>query len=252
MPSAVETNENAAFAELIDACVAAIVRDEDWQRFSCFLEETLRAGRLPQFPAEPAAARMLACALGRAVWNATPLPGSGFRPRPIPAPGRNDPCLVGPGCKHKHCCCGAPAFPRVSSDEIWVSLCKALPAAALRAAASAGKVPAVALGAAARRMVAGGDPEAAKRLLEPLFGGDLESLDERHEEALDALCDAWCTKAARSRGRCADRDDAYGCTAERQARGRRGGQRLGDPARADAARRRANSASVRLGLREWT
>lgn len=90
MPSAAEVREIAAFAELIDACVAAIVRDEDWQRFSHFLEEMLLAGKLPQLPAEPEAARMLACALGRAIWNATPLPGNGFRPRPIPAPGRND------------------------------------------------------------------------------------------------------------------------------------------------------------------
>ena len=191
MPSAAEVREIAAFAELIDACVAAIVRDEDWQRFNHFLEEMLLAGKLPQLPAEPEAARMLACALGRAIWNATPLPGNGFRPRPIPAPGRNDRCLVGLGYKHKHCCGGAPAFPRVSSDEIWASLCKALPAATVRAAASAGKLPPVALGAAARRLVDGGDPAAAKRLLEPLFRGALEALNERHEEALDVLCDAY-------------------------------------------------------------
>jgi len=191
VPSAAEVKEIAAFAELIDACVAAIVRDEDWQRFTHFLEEMLLAGKLPQLPAEPEAARMLACALGRAIWNATPLPGNGFRPRLIPAPGRNDRCLVGLGCKHKHCCGGAPGFPRISSDEIWVSLGKALPATTLRAAAAAGKLPPAALGAAARRLVDGGDPEAAKRLLEPLFRGALEAFDERHEEALDALCDAY-------------------------------------------------------------
>ena len=61
----------------------------------------------------------------------------------------------------------------------------------MRAAASAGKLPPVALGAAARRLVDGRDPKAAKRLLEPLFRGALEALNERHEEALDVLCDAY-------------------------------------------------------------
>jgi len=185
-------NDVDAFADLIDACVAAIVRDEDWQRFSRSLEEMLRAGKVPSLPVDPEAARMLGCALGRTIWNATPLPGNGFRPRPIPSPGRNDRCLVGLACKHKHCCGGMPAFPRVSSDEIWASLCKALPAATLQAAAAAGKLPPAALGAAARRLLAEArDPDAARRLLEPLFRGNPEALDERFEEALDVLCDAY-------------------------------------------------------------
>lgn len=37
----------------------------------------------------------------------------------------------------------------------------------------------------------GGDPEAAKRLLEPMFRGTFKAFDERREEALDALCDAY-------------------------------------------------------------
>ena len=47
------------------------------------------------------------------------------------------------------------------------------------------------LGTAARRLLDGGDPDLVRRLLEPLFRGAPETLDERFEEALDALCDAY-------------------------------------------------------------
>jgi len=180
-----------ALSDLLDRAVAAIVRDEDWAKFNRWLEEELRAGKLPQVPAEPEAARMLGCALGRAIWNATPLPGNGFRPRPIASPGRNDPCLVGLGCKHKQCCGGGPPLPRFSTDEIWESLCRALPAAKLGDAALAGNLPPAALGVAGHKLVADGDANRARRLLEPLFPAHLEALDERFEAALDALCDAY-------------------------------------------------------------
>ena len=43
-------------------------------------------------------------ALGVAIYDAMPLPDANFRPRPIPRPGRNDPCLCGSGLKFKRCC----------------------------------------------------------------------------------------------------------------------------------------------------
>ncbi|MCH4565515.1 SEC-C domain-containing protein [Halomonas sp. EGI 63088] len=46
--------------------------------------------------------------LARAIWNATPLPSNGFQPRPLPVPGRNDPCPCGSGKKFKRCCRGVP------------------------------------------------------------------------------------------------------------------------------------------------
>lgn len=191
MQSSSDTRQLEPLADLLDRAVAGIVRDEDWATFNRWLEEELRTGKLPEVPSEPEAARMLACALGRAIWNATPLPGNGFRPRPVPSPGRNDPCLVGLGCKHKQCCGGAPSFDRFSTDEIWVAVCQALPAAKLREAAAAGRVPPVALGAAGHKLVRDGDADGARRLLEPLFPASVVVLDERFEAALDALCDAY-------------------------------------------------------------
>src|SRR3972149_4520430 len=64
--------------------------------------------------AQEAPARIaLARLIGRAIWNATPLPSNGFRPRPLPEPGRNDPCFCGSLRKYKHCCgaAGRPPLP---------------------------------------------------------------------------------------------------------------------------------------------
>jgi len=43
-------------------------------------------------------------ALGREIYNLTPLPEHGFAPRALPRPGRNEPCACGSGRKYKHCC----------------------------------------------------------------------------------------------------------------------------------------------------
>lgn len=43
-------------------------------------------------------------AFGVAIYNAMPLPDADFRPRPLPKPGRNDPCSCGSGAKFKQCC----------------------------------------------------------------------------------------------------------------------------------------------------
>lgn len=42
--------------------------------------------------------------LGVAIYNAMPHPEHGYRPRPLPTPGRNDPCICGSGEKYKRCC----------------------------------------------------------------------------------------------------------------------------------------------------
>lgn len=56
--------------------------------------------------------------LGRALRDAMPLPDRGFRPDPLPKPGRNEPCDCGSGRKYKHCCLPieglAPPFGEVN------------------------------------------------------------------------------------------------------------------------------------------
>ena len=42
--------------------------------------------------------------MGVAIYNAMPQPENNFRPRRLPLPGRNEPCLCGSGEKYKRCC----------------------------------------------------------------------------------------------------------------------------------------------------
>ncbi len=42
--------------------------------------------------------------LGVAIYKAMPDPELGYRTRPLPVPGRNDPCICGSGEKYKRCC----------------------------------------------------------------------------------------------------------------------------------------------------
>ncbi len=96
---------------LIADAVGEVLKDEDPQRFLSWLRAHISdyyigllaepQGELllgpPSGPDElmavpPELLRSLAFALGHTIWNGTPLPGNGFRPRPLPAPRGNDPC----------------------------------------------------------------------------------------------------------------------------------------------------------------
>ena len=46
----------------------------------------------------------LRAGFARGLWNRFPQPDNRFRPRPLPAPGRNEPCVCGSGRKYKQCC----------------------------------------------------------------------------------------------------------------------------------------------------
>ena len=80
-----------------------------------------------------------------------PLPGNGFKPRPVAAPGRNDPCPCGSGAKYKTCCAQLPQFDAFDEDELWAAMAHQLPAAQLRRAIETKRMPPVALAEAARR-----------------------------------------------------------------------------------------------------
>ena len=92
----------------------------------------------------------LAFALGRSIWNALPLPGNGFRPAPLPEPGRNSPCPCGSGRKYKQCCARRPAMPGLEMDSMATLVLERLPAPVVQQAVAQGRIPLpslVALGA---------------------------------------------------------------------------------------------------------
>lgn len=178
-------------AELIETSIVEILRHEDGGRYLDWMRANAQRffGDLPVVDAEQRAA--MAVSLGRGIWNAVPLPGNQFRPRPLPEPGRNDPCPCGSGRKYKQCCAGVPQMDGLSQDEMWSILAEHLTRPQLEQAVRSHRVPAVALARLAAQYVESGEAKRAVGLLEPLFEGPVDGLDARFEPALDVLCDAY-------------------------------------------------------------
>jgi len=176
---------------ILEQSVEEILRHEDPQQYFAWMR-----GKAPEFfghlpfidKSGPAA---IAAAAARSIWNATPLPGHQFRPRPLPPPERNAPCPCGSGVKYKHCCAGLPDLDMGHTEDLWPWVIRHLTPATLNAALEHRRIPGWALAAVARLFLEEGYNRKAAELLEPLFGGDLSRLDGRFEEALDVLCDAY-------------------------------------------------------------
>jgi len=188
----IDDAETDQMAEFLSRCVKEILARQDPGSFLQWLEKNgprLLPGPFAAAP-DPQTRRALAAALGSTVWNATPLPENGYRPRPLPRPERNEPCPCGSGRKYKKCCALAPAFPPIPADAIWSMVVEHLPLRALERLARERTLPEPALEGAAERLRDADRPERAIRLLEPLFE-DPARLDERHEGALDLLLDLY-------------------------------------------------------------
>jgi len=176
---------------ILEQSVEEILRHEDPQQYFAWMRGRARQffGRMPFVDDNGPIA--IAAAAARSIWNATPLPGHQFRPRPLPPPERNAPCPCGSGLKYKHCCAGLPALDIAQTEDLWPRVVRHLSPDALNAALEHRRIPGSALAGVARLYLSEGHNRKAADLLEPLFAGDLARLDERHEEALDALCDAY-------------------------------------------------------------
>jgi tetratricopeptide (TPR) repeat protein len=177
---------------LISVAVRVALRNEDANAFLAWAVPNL-PGIAPGLFAEsvnPESVRGLSTALARALWNAIPLPSNRYRPRPLPEPGRNDPCFCGSGVKYKHCCGGSGLPPlQIPFESTLAALLEMLPAARLRELPHEQFSPEV-LGHVASEWVERGEAARAIALLEPLFA-DLSRLDARAELAFDVLADAY-------------------------------------------------------------
>ena len=175
--------------------IARILEREDGEAFLAWVRREA-AGRLPRLferlPDE-AARRSSASELGRALWNSVPLPGNGFRPRPVAEPERNDPCPCGSGLKYKKCCAPwAAEVPSFDPEGIWRLVVEALPLEQVEALGQSGRVPRHLVGDLATSFLDDGDPERALALVQPMFerSDRLDRLDERDATALNAFLEA--------------------------------------------------------------
>jgi len=186
-PSAEEAE---ALAGLIGRGMHVAMKAEDFGALTDFLLGELPALLGEGKPAQPAAAvRSLAWNLARIVWNVTPLPSEGYRPRPIRTPDRNDGCPCGSGRKFKKCCGPfAHSFPSIPEEGAWDALAGQLEVADATRLLRVPDLPANALQPLAERLRERGESRRAVDLLGKALAAAGE-LDERHEDALLQLLD---------------------------------------------------------------
>lgn len=181
-----------AFHDLIVASLDRILEREDPDDFLAWLGSAVAEMCEEEgISLESAEQRAFVTTLGRAIWNATPLPGNDFRPRPLPAPGRNDPCPCGSGTKFKRCCANGPPVPSLAPNEIWPIMISRLGPSQLDRALSRNQAPIEALVALACDALEEGRPKAGVRVIEPLFEGELRRFDEIYDDALTTLCNLY-------------------------------------------------------------
>lgn len=85
-------------------CIEEIVRHEDFDHFVNWMKLELSDPKKNEESGMPPDLGEAAAALAFNLWNATPLPGNEFTPKPIPMPKRNEKCFCGSGKKFKKCC----------------------------------------------------------------------------------------------------------------------------------------------------
>jgi len=136
-------DDHADYGELVERSLKEILQHEDFAQFHSWMK--IQVGISPQLSLKsPPTEHLLpmATCMSLAIWNATPLPGNNFRPRSIPIPKRNQPCVCGSGKKYKKCCStGEQQLLEIDEDMIWPLLMDALPKKVLQKGLKDGTLP---------------------------------------------------------------------------------------------------------------
>ena len=135
-------------------------------------------------------AAMMACGMSRSLWRSMPNPSRQFQIEKLPSLGRNDPCVIGLGCKHKQCCESMPSFPIIEAEHCWAILCEVLPANRMQDVLDSGRLPDGMLSLVAHRLLET-EPERVRALLAPHFAGKLYPKDKHAADLMLVLCDAF-------------------------------------------------------------
>jgi tetratricopeptide (TPR) repeat protein len=181
------------FALFLRQAVSEALRVEDGEAFFAWMSEAaprLLPELFEKLPDEEAR-RGFATEFGRSLWNSVPLPGNGFRPRPVARPERNDSCPCGSGKKYKKCCSEwADGAPPLDPEGVWMLVAEELPLEQVEALGASGRMPRPILGGVATGLLDDGDAERALALVRPLFERP-ERLDERDSASLNTLLEAY-------------------------------------------------------------
>ncbi len=182
----------AELSRLMAAAAGEIIRHQESPRFLSWMQREAPV-RFPKFfdqAGDGRARRAMATSLGLALWNATPLPDNGYQPAPLPTPEAQDPCPCESAEPYASCCGQFAAFPGFEAEQMWLYVVEELSDEQLWQVGRAGVLPPDELEGAARRLIKGGSPRRALRLLAPLFS-DPEGLTAEHEPLLGPLLQAF-------------------------------------------------------------
>lgn len=174
------------FQSLLQAAVSEALAHEDPERFMNWLREHIRDHETESSDGAWLDAPFVAV-LGRSIWNALPLPGNGFKSRPLPEPGRNDPCFCGSGDKYKRCCAGTPVVS-LDPDAILPVVLDSMERDSLAAHIRSARAPVWAVVELANQRFQRGELWNVVDVLEPLFVGEIRRAEDHHVQALELLC----------------------------------------------------------------
>jgi tetratricopeptide (TPR) repeat protein len=178
---------------LFDSAARRILRDEspvgfmEWFRLSA---PQIAPTFFKNLPKDAVFLRGFLMQFSRLIWNRTPLPGNHYRPRPLPTPERNQPCLCGSGKKYKHCCQAVEGLEQgLPEFSMLLHVLDIIPAKQLTVLPYS-HMNLDELAYVAEVWISRGRAKEAAKLLEGLFV-DIDKLDERAELAFERLLDCY-------------------------------------------------------------
>lgn len=179
-----------ALLHLYDLAIERILDDEPLASFCEWFVSEMATVLPPPPPEEVDRNARFLQHHARTLWHAVPVPQNRWRPRPQPKIERNGPCPCGSGRKYKQCCAEFAQHALPFPPEALLSMALSVAAPHMLTPALARQVPPEALGEVAAMWNSRDMPGRSIAVLEPLLER-VESLDDRHGYAFDALMEAY-------------------------------------------------------------
>jgi tetratricopeptide (TPR) repeat protein len=179
---------------LLEDAIGHIVKQENFIAFKSWLldnvvsyqtMDAIKAGLTEKELQE------MAKGLLRPIWNATPLPGNQFKPRPLPKPKRNEICYCGSGRKFKRCCQDVVEAPELPAEYIWHLALQHLDMDEVQDAIRKKWIPPQALILLQDHYWDEGKPKKALQVIEPVFFPTILHTDDAACRLFDELLDLY-------------------------------------------------------------